>query len=213
MWLGRVPKVTSKSLLLLLFYSWPFFHFLGNTRVNWELKLIFDCLWITTFKNIYQNVRMFHDVSWSELQHLPNSVWFSWTLRGARRVRSQLGDGEATVRRVSWRVLKTQLWGQWFLNFEFGSLATGTATASFLATNGEEAWMLGKARQRMVMHWLRVSLCVIFLCVNHCLPRLTVLYNVYLFKICTAYIYVYIHNILLELLKNIYRIYYMHMIT
>ena len=48
-------------------------------------------------------------------------------------------------------MLKTQLRGQWFLNFEFGSLATGTATASFLATR-EEAGMVGKAQQRMVMH-------------------------------------------------------------
>ena len=29
--------------------------------------------------------------------------------------------------------------GQWFLNFEFASLATGTATASFLASDAEQA--------------------------------------------------------------------------
>lgn len=52
------------------------------------------------------------------------------TLTTAPMVRSLV-----SLRRDSCHVQEES--GQWFLNFEFGSLATGTATASFLATREE----------------------------------------------------------------------------
>lgn len=53
------------------------------------------------------------------------------TLTTAPLVRSLV-----SLRRDSWNVQEES--GQWFLNFDFASLATGTATASFLATVATE---------------------------------------------------------------------------